>query len=714
MVMACRVISKRRHMGLQQLSSFAETGRTFLGPVKSSKFVIDEECHESVLISSTVRLLENLDLTSAVGQLLNEAVQAQNNTYRTGTSTLLCLVGAWSSAAEECLHLGVPISLIVSVMSEGLNSCIEEIVSLQVPIQNVFDCIDSTKTFSGLETLNVSLYPFLQIPSDTGLMQKKHDLKDVASQSLAIYSLPGRPVKSPKLFGPQAKVEADKNTSQTPQTLGNSLPADTRCRRSVLTHSRHFSRTDNNQRISKPDGFLEQHSAATLKTYRCNDLLELEVGLSHGDHSSMKLVDEAVRLQYQNAGVQQGGRTVPFLFDISGIFTCCLPGLPETLSCVCPGYVTVVSISRTALIEELQKQPIRVVLVEGDLTENYRHLGFNKPANIKTVSESMKVEPDSSEELWTNHVLQVLIKFSVNLVLSQGNVSERLIDKCTHSKRLVVGSVNGSVMQAFAEASGAVQVAYITQVNENCVGSGVCVTFWRSIPFDAVDRTSRMAILLKTEGMNLVTVVLTSPVAAQMQTKEDRFWACAYRLHHALKEQKVLRGGGAVELLCLSHLQILAEQSLNKGNQDSSGWFHNTSSWLASSLALYRPTVLKCLADGWHRYLSTLLCNTASYSSEFEANTFIQHHLQNAADSGSPSSYILNEYSKLKSGIFNSGISNKLEQIPSVYDIVTPKIEAWRRALDLVLLVLQTDSEIITGLGRTQIKSQDSEDFLFL
>nr|XP_031547546.1 Bardet-Biedl syndrome 12 protein isoform X2 [Vicugna pacos] len=599
-------------------------------------------------------------------------------------------------------------------MSEGLNSCIEEIVSLQVPIQNVFDCIDSTKTFSGLETLNVSLYPFLQIPSDTGLMQKKHDLKDVASQSLAIYSLPGRPVKSPKLFGPQAKVEADKNTSQTPQTLGNSLPADTRCRRSVLTHSRHFSRTDNNQRISKPDGFLEQHSAATLKTYRCNDLLELEVGLSHGDHSSMKLVDEAVRLQYQNAGVQQGGRTVPFLFDISGIFTCCLPGLPETLSCVCPGYVTVVSISRTALIEELQKQPIRVVLVEGDLTENYRHLGFNKPANIKTVSESMKVEPDSSEELWTNHVLQVLIKFSVNLVLSQGNVSERLIDKCTHSKRLVVGSVNGSVMQAFAEASGAVQVAYITQVNENCVGSGVCVTFWRSIPFDAVDRTSRMAILLKTEGMNLVTVVLTSPVAAQMQTKEDRFWACAYRLHHALKEQKVLRGGGAVELLCLSHLQILAEQSLNKGNQDSSGWFHNTSSWLASSLALYRPTVLKCLADGWHRYLSTLLCNTASYSSEFEANTFIQHHLQNAADSGSPSSYILNEYSKLKSGIFNSGISNKLEQIPSVYDIVTPKIEAWRRALDLVLLVLQTDSEIITGLGRTQIKSQDSEDFLFL
>ncbi|XP_057562708.1 Bardet-Biedl syndrome 12 protein isoform X2 [Hippopotamus amphibius kiboko] len=679
MVMACRVIDKRRHMGLQQLSSFAETGRTFLGPVKSSKFIIDEDCHESVIISSTVRLLESLDLTSAVGQLLSEAVQAQNNTYRTGASTLLFLVGAWSSAAEECVHLGVPISLIVSVMSEGLNSCIEEVVSLQVPVHNVFDHIDNTKTFSGLETFGVSLYPFLQIPSGSDLIQKEHDLRDVASQSLDMYSLSGRTLKSPQLFRSQAKVEADENTSQTLQTLKSSLLADTHCRKSILTHSRHFSRTDNNQWISKPDGFLEQLSAATPKTYRCNDLVELEVGLSHGDHSSMKLVDEAVRLQYQNAG-----------------------------------YVTVVSISSTTLIKEWQDQPVRVILIEGDLTENYRHLGFNKSTNIKTVSESMKAQQGSSEELWTDHVLQVLSKFNVNLVLAQGNVSERLTEKCTHSKRLLIGSVNGNVMQAFAEASGAVQVAYITQVSEDCVGSGVCVTIWRSIPFDSVDWINKMAILLKTEGISLVTVVLTSPVAAHMQTKEDRFWTCAYRLYHALKEQKVFLGGGAVEFLCLSHLQILAEQSLNKGNQGCSGWLHNTSSWLASSVALYRPTVLKCLADGWHRYLSALLCNTASCSSEFEASTFIQHHLRNAADSGSPSSYVLNEYSKLNSGILNSGISGKLEQIPRVYDIVTPKTEAWRHALDLVLLVLQTDCEIITGLGHTQINSQESESFLFL
>ncbi|XP_004646210.1 Bardet-Biedl syndrome 12 protein [Octodon degus] len=707
--MACRVMNKRRHIGLQQLSSFAQTGRTFLGPVKSSKFIIDEECHQSVFISSTVRLLESLDMTSAVGQLLNEAVQAQNSTYRTGATTLLFLAGAWSSAVEECLHLGVPISIIVSVMSEGLNSCCEEVLSLQVPVHDIFDHMDSMEAVSEFETVSVSLCPFLQDPSGASSIQEKHNLKDMAPH-LSPHNLCGRPVKSLEFFKPQANIEATENTSQA---LKTSLRADTCFRKSVLIHSRHLNRTATSQWLQKPDRFLELCGDTTFQTYRCHDLVELATGLSHGDASSMKLVEEAVRLQHQSACMQPGNCVVPFVFDISRLFTFCLPGLPEALSCVCPGYITLVSTSSAAVVQELQSQPIRVILIQGDLTKSYRHLGFNKSTNIKTVLDSMDLQEDSSEEVWAKHVLQLLFQFSVNLVLVEGDVSEHLAEKCRHSNRLVVGSVNGRAIQALAEATGAVQVAYITQVNEDCVGSGISVTLWKN-PLDAVDRSNRMAVLLKTEGINVITAVLASPVSAQMQTKEDRFWTCAYRVYHALKEEKVFLGGSAVEFLCLSHLHILAEQPLHKGDHACLGWLHDTSSWLASSLAVYRPTVLKCLASGWHKYLSVLLYNTATYSSELEASTFIQQHLQNAIDSGCPSSYILKEYNKLNSGIFNSDISNTVEHIPRVYDVLTPKIEAWRRALDLVLLVLQTDSEIITGSGHAQIKSQKLEGFLFL
>nr|XP_004667060.1 Bardet-Biedl syndrome 12 protein [Jaculus jaculus] len=703
--MACKVINKRRHIGLQQLSLFAETGRSFLGPARASKFILNMECHESVLVSSTVGLLGSLDLTSAVGHLLSEAVQAQNGTYRTGTSTLLFLIGVWSSAVEECFHLGVPTTVIVSVMSEGLNSCSEVVTSLQVPIHSIFDHMNTIRTLSGLETIGVSLCPFLQMPSGTRTSEE-HGSTDGTSQWMATY-LSGRPDKLPEFFKAQAKMEADKNM---PQSLKDSLHADTFCRKSVLTHSRHFNRTDDSHRVHEPSRFLQQYGSTSPKTCTHNDLTELAVGLSHGDHSSMALAEAAVQLQWQNVCLRKGHSMAPSVFDISRLLTCCLPGLPEAFSCVCPGYVTVVPMSSITLIEELQNQPVRVALVEGDLTERYRHLGFNRSTDIKTVLEAGEFPEDSSEELWTNCVIQMLTQFNVNLILVQGNVSEHLTEKCMHSQRLVIGSVSGTVLQAFAEASGAVQVTYITQVNEDCVGSGVSVTFWRS-PQD-VDRNNRTAILLKTEGINLMTAVLTSPVSVQIQTKEDRFWSCAYRLYHALKEEKVFLGGGAVEFLCLSHLHILAEQSLKKGNHICSGWLPNTSSWLASSLPIYRPTVLKCLASGWHRYLSALLCNTGSYSSAMEASTFIQHHLQNAMDSGCPLSYILSEYSKLSSGFFHSVTSDNLEQVPRVYDTIIPKVEAWRQALDLVLLVLQTDSEIITGLGCTQGNLQELDGLL--
>ena len=49
----------------------------------------------------------------------------------------------------------------------------------------------------------------------------------------------------------------------------------------------------------------------------------------------------------------------------------------------------------------------------------------------------------------------------------------------------------------------------------------------------------------------------------------------------------------------------------------------------------------------------------------------------------------------------------------SVYDNVTVKVEAWRRALDLVFLLLQTDAEIITGFDAEK-KDIQSNSFVFL
>ncbi|KAM5307117.1 chaperonin-containing T-complex member BBS12 isoform 1-T1 [Glossophaga mutica] len=714
--MARRGVNRRGHVGLQQLAAFAHAGRTLLGPVKSPKFVVDEEGPENVLVSSTVRLLERLDLTGAVGQLLREAVRAQSDAYGTGAGTLLALAGAWSSAAAECLHLGVPVPAIVSGMSEGLAACIEEAAALQVPLHIVCDHTDGTQTPSGPGPSGVSAGPFPQAPSEAGLMPKDRGRHDAASQSSTISSFSGTPLKSATLFRPQATVGTDEDAAQIPPTPRTSLLAAPRCRRPGLIHSRHCRPAEGAHGTTSRPGGVPEQPAATPHAHRCTDLVELAAGLSHGDASSMTLAEAALRLQHRQASVRQGGRTVPLSFDVSRVFTCCLPGLPEAASCVCAGFVTAVSAAGTPVPEDVRNRPLRVVLIEGDLTEHYRHLGFNKPARVQTVSERTEtLHQDGAEELWADRVLQVLARFRVRLVLAQGSVSERLAGRCARSQRLVIGRVDGRVMQAFAEASGAVQVAYVTQVNEDAVGSGVCVAFWSGPPGGAGDEVGRRAIVLRAEGVNLVTAVLAGPVAAQVQTKEDRFWACAHRLHCALKEQTVFLGGGAVEFLCLGHLQVLAEQPVTEGDHVlRSGGLANAAPRPASCPALHRPTVLRGLARGWHEYLSTLARNAASHPSGLEAATFIQRHVQSAADSGAPSSYVLNAYSELSSGVFHAGRSGPRERSPRVYDAVTPKVEAWRRALDLVLLVLQTDSEVVTGRGRTRIQAQEAEGFLFL
>ncbi|XP_036621561.1 Bardet-Biedl syndrome 12 protein [Trichosurus vulpecula] len=702
MVMACININRRRHIGLQQLSLLTETGRSFLGPVKLAKFIIGEGSHESVLTCSMLRLLENLDLTSSVGQLLYETVQSQQSAYGTGTNTLLFLAGAWSAAALECLKQDIPISVIVSVMSEGLKSCRKEVVSLQIPLCDVVGNTGDTRRYPFLGTLSIIPSPLVQIPAEIPWIQRERDIKNVSSQpsSPAFSSGSSSELSSrSSYFSYQSVAKGNKAMSQAPQT---SLIPNSHTRKSRLSHSRHFSRAENDSYQTTNERELDPY------VQNCSDLVQLAVGLSHGDHSSMMLVEAAVRCQYQNAHMKKRNCTVPFRFDVSKISTCCLPGIPESFSCVYSGYITLVSINYTTTVRELQNQPLRVVLIDGDFEENYHHLGFNGLGNVKTELESLTYH----EKLWLDHTLEILIQLNVNLVMVRGNVSENLIERCIHSNLLIVGPVRRHVLQDFAEVTGAVQVTYATQLNEDCVGSDVYVSLWRAGQLNAKEVSSKVAILIKAEGILLATAVLTSPVIAQMQAKEDHFWTCAYRVYHALVDEKVFLGGGAVEVLCLTHLHMLIEQSHEK--MDCSGQLHTASSWTASSQALYRPAVLRALADGWHKYLSSIVYNTGTCSSVSEASTFVQNFLQKTTGSGCPLLYLLKEYNRVTSGILNSGVPSRLKETSRVYDVVTPKIEAWRRALDLVFLVLQTDAEIITGAEYTQLNSEESDELFLL
>ncbi|NXC92943.1 BBS12 protein, partial [Certhia familiaris] len=704
--MAFRDVNARRHIGLQQLSSLASTGRTFLGPMKSHKFIVDESTNQSTLICSTVRLMESLDLTSAVGQLLNETIQAQNKEFKTGVSTLLFLVGAWSNAVVECLQQNVPVPAIVSVMSEGLNSCCERVQCLQIPIHDVKKELCSSrarpKAFESRRdglTNPWNLQCFQRDISATEevipINPSSHQGGDCNVNKCLVSPLAG--------FGSVASVVKAVGDKSSSALSGSGVTASS-CITRKLTHSRHFSTLGKSCFSSQQGNFQGYLSEPSADLCECFGLGHLAMALSHGNQTSMKLLQSISAYQQERAECSGSSQ-----ITITEIVTCCVLGLPESYSCVSPGFVTLVSPEQATVIKRFADKPLRILLMDGDLTEQYRHLGFNRPRNVRTVLEHPNPQEGRAGEVWLSRMSDILMSFDINLVLVKGNVCENFMERCIASRILVIGCVAQDVLCAFGAATGAQAVTYLSQLNASCIGNGAWAELWKASDGRAVDLGELMPARISAGGIPLLTAVLTTALPSKAQLLEDQFWTLLYRLHHALKDGTVFPGGGAVELLCLSHIQALAEQPGQPGSDKAVRAL--PSSWLAE----YKSIVLQALASGWKQYLSVVLCNTAKASSELEAGASVDLHLQKAAACGSPSAYILEEFRR--GGVLRGGSDPFPDQVTDlkVCDNVAAKTEAWRRALDLVLLVLQTDAEIITGPTRNQIlNSTVSSEFMFL
>ncbi|NXP35331.1 BBS12 protein, partial [Leiothrix lutea] len=710
--MAFRDVNARRHIGLQQLSSLASTGRTFLGPVKSHKFIVDESTNQSTLICSAVRLIESLDLTSAAGQLLNETIQAQNKEFKTGVSTLLFLVGAWSRAVVECLQQNIPVPAIVSVMSEGLNSCCERIQCLQIPIPDVKRelcsstvrprAFESKTGQAGCDGLT-NPWNLLCFQRDISATEEVIPINSCSHQGDGC-NFNEYPVSPLAGFGSVTSVVKAVGDKSPSVLSGRGVTASSWITRK-LTHSRHFSTPGKSRFSSQQGDFQGCPSGASADLCGCGGLGHLAMALSHGNQTSLKLLQSIAAHQQERAECSGSSQ-----IDVTEIVTCCVLGLPESCSCVCPGFVTLVSPEQAAVIKHLADKTLRVVLMDGDLTEHYRHLGFNRPRNVRTILEHPSPQGGRAGETWLSRMSDILMSFEVNLVLVKGNVCEDVMARCVASRILVIGRVARDVLRAFGAATGARAVTYLSQLNSPCVGNGAWAELWKAGDGRAVDLGELVPARIGAGGIALLTAVLTTALPSKAQLLQDQFWALLYRLHHALKDGKVFPGGGAVELLCLSHIQALAEQPRPPGSDKAVR--EHSSPWPAE----YKSIVLRALASGWKQFLSVVLCNTARASSELEAGASVDHHLRRAAACASPSAYILEEFRR--GGVLRGGSDPSPEQVIDdlkVCDNVAAKTEAWRRALDLVLLVLQTDAEIITGPRRSQIlNSPVSSEFMFL
>lgn len=433
--------------------------------------------------------------------------------------------------------------------------------------------------------------------------------------------------------------------------------------------------------------FCEAKSENTANHPEHLDMTHLTEGLSHGCSDAMNLVIEICRLQsgdnLQNAAS----------FSLDKVLTCAVPGLPEDCARVVPGCIVLVCTERALLARRLEGQKLNIALIDGDLKDTYRHLGYNRPSSLIRVGEPTTLASSSGGEEWMEKVVTRLSELGVNAVLVSGLVSEKVMVRCCSHQILIVEKVQASILKAIGSASGAVPVTYATQLSRHCVGSGVDIAIWRELEIGQ-RRNLTTAVSLSVGKSKMVTAVLTSCVHAKLQALEDQFWSCAHRLHHALKDGAVLPGAGETETVCVYHLRKQAEN-------------YSIQSTEAAAPDPLRAVVLHLMADGLIDYVSTVMGNTGKFS-KLGARTAVSQCLQ-----GCNSSTVAFSVSQVFSQGEHQGCVTPTQtesrdtQSSHVYDCLTVKQEAWRRALDLVFLVLQADAEVITGVDRQREGEQD-------
>ena len=619
------VINLRQPVGLQELAALASVAHSSLGPNKRYKFIQDDTSGESALVCSCFRIFENLELSSAVGQLVHETLQAQQEVFNTGSGCLLFLAGAWSRAALECVHRGIPVSHIISGMSDGFDICVDVLRKCSIST----DGLGAVKSESCTTTSH-----------GLGLQMSK---KPIMEDSRASHHLQG-------------------TTSVGLKTLNTSGHRK-------IKLSRHFCQPES------------KNVSTATQPHQLFNVGHIAEGLSHGCVQAMNLAMEAVKLQTKtNQDLSCSS------FDVTKVLTCVVPGLPEEQACVLPGCIVLLSDEQASVAHHLKDQHLKVALINGDLSHAFRHLGFSRPAGAQHVSEQLALSSDK-EEAWLVKVVALLLNLEVNLILVSGLASEKVIQHCFGRRVLVVEKVKASILRAFANATAGVPVTYATQLTKHCVGTGVKVEIWRDLGGGS-ERKPSTAVNISTGGNSgLFTVILTSCIRGKLQALEDQFWACAYRLHHALKDRAVLPGAGATEMLCIHYLRQRAVSAYSTQESTAGG-----------AADLDRGVVLHLMADGLIDYISTVMVNTGRVS-KVRARTVVSRQLQERnghVDIAAKLSQLVlegeNEDSDLK--------SNEAPEV-DVYDNLSVKQEAWRKALDLLFLVLQTDAEVITGVDPT-------------
>lgn len=324
-----------------------------------------------------------------------------------------------------------------------------------------------------------------------------------------------------------------------------------------------------------------------------------------------------------------------------------LSGIPSDKTCVISGCLLRVDAYQLPLLTASQTR--HALLITGDVTVRFRHLGHQKTKHLTTVDRTVSI--DSKEARWISEIMQVIDELSVGALFVKGNVSRQLMDCCYGSGVVVVTSVPYECLVALSASTSAVLCTYVTECTQEYVARDLTMEAWRS---DWINSTSSQHYVTVRPSASLVqTAVLCHPVSDMIHVQEDRLQHCLHRLSSLLGSRQVLLGAGHVESYCADRLDQLADD-MEKVSDNEIGGFGD-----------FAVDGLRAMAQGFRRYVDSVTGNPRWTATEV-------------------------------------GSSDVCCSAGEIFDSWPEKMSAWRAALYVSSVVLQTDLEIVGTSSNSQ------------
>jgi chaperonin GroEL (HSP60 family) len=219
--------------------------------------------------------------------------------------------------------------------------------------------------------------------------------------------------------------------------------------------------------------------------------------------------------------------------------------------------------------------PLRAVLINGDITEDFKHVGFKDSFQTKRVFDKKSYNKlYTNDTSWLQRIIEVLQRLNIGAVFARGIIDKDLEDYCQTLNIQTFSSISSKMLQLLSSSLCSTTVVYLLDLQESDIGRPVLLRQWEGSQLGAMD-TASFVILEVVHPVNnsdgfrdkgkkykenkglLQTVLLCGSSEQLLMDLELAFWNCVFCLRNAVNCGRVLPGAGRTELACIKKLREL-------------------------------------------------------------------------------------------------------------------------------------------------------------